>query len=294
VDIFLAAAGVVAFRAYRIVGWTIAHPISLLVILGLFLGLATGLWYSAVVILAFAPVIYGSRELRSNRYRRALNRRGVESAPPPPGDLPAAPVVAAVILVAFAALISLPQEWLTVALRTVTVALAATILVGWKAGYVIFRPQGPILNKLSEALPLGQWRPARASGRLLTRDAVFEVRVANQPTLHTVLVDSDDPARYAPALVRLEPVMLLNAPGGSVPYKGRPLTSRLALVTPSRKAALSLARPDVRSVEAGTMKLVRGQWPALRLQTVLGPLVLSFESSQARNSALRSISEGLT
>jgi hypothetical protein len=291
----LAIAGTVAFRADRAAMALLRRPVGLLSFVVMLVFLAFGLWYLAPLAVGVVVVVDVDRQLDAPLWRLHGWRMG-NYAPPALGDLPHGSLLAAAGLAGVMLVMSSPWAIVTLALRVALALVILAILVGWRFGYAIFRPQEDQTVGLAAELPARQFVKARASGELLTRACVLRVRVGNEDTFHTVLLRSSDPDEYEPRRFKLQEVRVFCAPSWGTPLPdGRPgpARTRLILITPSAKEGLSIARPDVEDVESRILTEPRSSQPALRLDTVLGPLVLAFDSAADRAVAFRAIREAL-
>jgi hypothetical protein len=293
VDRVLAAAGAMAFAADRAANWVVKRPDALISLIAVWIILATRIW-ELILLLPFALLLtVGRSQLRNSRAKRARSRLGLYD-PPPPGDLRngAMATVAAVLVLAI--VVPWPSNPITPIVISILALFAAAVLLGWRLDYLVFRPDPEQGNEMSVPLPPGESCTAKASGRLLTHDMVFEVTANNRPTPHVALVRAA-PEEHVPVLFRLAPVKVLNAPTGSAaPAYGRaPRDSQLLLIGTERELGLSMSTPDLLAAETGTLKLVRSDRPAIRLDTVAGPLVLSFDTPVERAQIARAIREAL-
>jgi hypothetical protein len=295
-DRLLSLAGGVAFAAHRSVTATLKRPWAILAFVALLAAIGTGMWWILLLALPGIFMADSRREIRDTRFRIAARqgRKGSTYNPTPVGDFSAAPIVAAVALLIVALLVDLPTPALTITMRLAVAAVAAIILLGWRVGFVVFRPRPLADNQPSTPLDVGASVTARASGRLLSRDVIFRVQIGSVETWHAVVIRSAKPDAYAPTAVRLRQVRMLRTPLSASTGGSRTMDqTRLIVVTPDGEAGLALARPDVQSVESGVLRLPGGDVPAVRLSTVVGPLELSFENPMAMASAFRVLTEEL-
>ena len=294
-DRVLSLAGEVAFAAHEGVTATLERPWAILLYVALLAANATGIWWILLVVLPALFMTDSRRQMR-NTHDRVATRHGRQlvTESPPVGDFSAAPVVGAVALVVVALLVDLPTPALTVFMRLAIAAVAAIMVLGWRVGYVVFRPRALAGNPLSTSIGVGESVAARASGRLFFRDVVFRVQVGRVETWHAVAVRSANPDAFAPAPVRLHEVRVTRTPVGvSAGVGGAPDETRMIVVTPGGEAGLALCRPDISSIESGVLRLRGGDRPAVRLATVVGPLALSFDTSEAMASVYRILTEEL-
>ena len=268
----------------------IRRPMGLLAYIALIGLLATGRWYLTPFVLLIIVVTDAQRQL-DTRLWRLHGWRMRDERPPALPDVPNLPLIDAVGLIALAAAITLPWGEATWVMRACVLLHVTIVLIGWRIGSVVFRPEGCQPSPVA-ALPVGRYVEAKASGSLLTRNFLTNVRVGNEDSIHTVILRNVTPLEYEPRHFRMLPTRVLCVPTwGPVLPDGRsaPPGDRLILLTPPARAGLSLCRPDLRSVEPGRLILTRSSSPALRLGTVLGRLVLAFDSDADRAVAWNAI-----
>jgi hypothetical protein len=289
----LAAAGVCAFTADRIADWFARRPVAVAVLVSIWIVLTTGLWIWLVVGPLVALFTLGERQVDVRLMRRSTLALRVSA--PRRGSIRNGPIYAVAALVLFGIALPRPSPAMALAEALAILVLSLVIVVGWRLDYVVFRHEPDDANKTSEPLEIGQRCAARACGRLLTRDMVFEVAASNRPTQHVATIRDDEAAFHLPIRFRFAQVEVVNMPtASSAPSYGRPpRDSELVMVGREREIGLSLTRPNLKAFEMGTQKLVRTQRPAIRLDTVTGPVVLSFGSPGERAQAARAIRESL-
>lgn len=296
-DVLVSTAGAVAFVAGRTVSTVLKQPWLLFLIIASLVAVSTGILWLPLVTLPFL-LLSQARQQRSDTRRHLAAQLGSRRAiydMEPVGDVPGATVLSAVVLVGIAFLTEGSGPTITIAWRMLLLGAAAIILVGWRAGYVVFRAGGSFANEITPVVDPGQSIEARASGRLLTRNAVFRTTQAGgQAGWHVVLVRGTEPGVYGPAGVRLKDVRIVReSADGPTASPNQTATTRLLLVAPDGGAGLTLCRPDISSIEAGVLRQFGGDKPALRIDTVVGPLTLSFETSAAMAAARGAIAEQL-
>lgn len=195
--------------------------------------------------------------------------------------------------------------------------LGLLILLGLAARYLVFRsePQAPTVSS-QRTLGTGDAIPLRVTGRLQTDDGTLErVREAKASLRRVVIsppeapVDATpsgqvgepqrapdstgqppltEPLEFPRSLTRAvsavpEPSVAASAYG--MPASSTPVPDALVLAREDGKAGLDLRRGDVQSAQLGRAVPFGGPRPALRIGTRLGPLVLSFDDTAARDLA---------
>ena len=247
----------------------------------------------------------GARGRVRSDARSEVAKRLSEYSAPRRGSIRNGPLYAAVVLILFA--IALPRPSVVAAAAVgVGVAIAcAALIAGWRLDYVVVRPDGTTdatgaatgatPAATAEPLGVGERIQARAAGRLLTRDMVFEVTANDVATQHVATIRVDEVAFHVPIRFRLEPVAIANVPAASTASSyGRPARdAELVMLGTRREIGLAMSPPNLVGVVTGTLALVRGELPAMRLRTVSGPVVLAFDSAADRDRAARAIRESL-
>jgi hypothetical protein len=193
---------------------------------------------------------------------------------------------------------------LLLALAVIAGAVAAVIAVGVAGGYVRFRPGGALPPAASE-LPAGGRIPLRITGDLRTPGGFGHVReapadlvrfamvpVEAEPPDHpaTTLAPEAPPSTPAPELPLSTPAPELApttpAPELAPTTPGPELAPTTLIIERSgRPEGIAIGRGELTAMEAGTVYPFRGARPALRLKAGTGTLLVSFESSTARDVA---------
>ncbi len=235
--------------------------------------------------------------------RSEVAKRLAEYSAPRRGSIRNGPVYAAVVLILFAIALPRPSVALAVAIGVAVAIACAALIVGWRLDYVVFRPDATAAATATRATPTAGAEPpdageriqARAAGRLLTRDMVFEVTANDVATQHVATIQAYEVAFHVPIRFRLEPVAVASMPAASTAssYGRPPRTAELVMLGTRREIGLAMSPPNLEGLATGTLTLVRGELPAIRLRTVSGPVVLAFDSAADRDRAAGAIRESL-
>jgi hypothetical protein len=229
--------------------------------------------------------------------RSEAEKRLAEYSAPRRGSIRNGPVYAAVVLILFAIALPRPSVALAAAVGIAVAIACAALIVGWRLDYVVFRPDAttPWAVTAAEPLDVGERIQARAAGRLLTRDMVFEVTANNAATQHVATIRADEIAFHVPIRFRLEPIAVASMPAASAAssYGRPPRPAELVMLGTRREIGLAMSAPNLGGLVTGTLTLVRGERPAMRLRTVSGPVVLAFDSAADRDRAAGAIRESL-
>jgi hypothetical protein len=193
------------------------------------------------------------------------------------------------------------------ALAIVAGAVAAVIAVGLAGGYVRFRPGGALPPAASE-LPAGGRIPLRITGDLRTPKGFGHVREAPADLVRFAMVpvEAEQPEQselppvpaapeVPPTTPASEPVSTTLAPEPppatagpdqppTTPGSAQPPTT-LIIERGGRPEGIAVGRGELTAMEAGTVYPFRGARPALRLTAGTGTVLVSFDSSTARDVA---------
>jgi hypothetical protein len=282
-----------AFMADRVANWFAPRPPAIATAVSVWIALTSGLWIWLVAGPLVALFSMGERQIDSHM----LRRRGLlaEYGSPRRGTMRNGPLYVAAAVALFAVALPRPSVIFVVGPALLVAIACAALVIGWRLDYVVFRTDDGRANAISEPLDVGQRVPALACGRLLTRDMVFAVTANDVETRRVATIRPIELPFHVPVRFRLAPVSLANLPAASTaPSYGRPhRPSELVMVGVKREIGLALSRPNLSGLETGTLTLVRGDRPAIRLDTVAGPVVLAFDSEAERAQAARAIRESL-
>jgi hypothetical protein len=177
--------------------------------------------------------------------------------------------------------------------------LALVIAVGAAAGYLRFRPGGPIGAAWATLEPGGRI-PLRVTGELRTPQGVVHVREApadlvrfvmtpvEQPPVEASPVDSSpvapppvEPPPVEPPPVEPPPV---ESPV-SEPRQVEPSRTTLIIERQGRPEGVAVGRGELTAMVGGVVRPWRGDRPALRLDAGTGTLLVSFDSIADRDRA---------
>jgi len=170
-------------------------------------------------------------------------------------------------------------------------AVAAVIAVGVAGGYLRFRPGGKLPPAALE-LPAGGRIPLRITGDLRTPRGFGHVREAPAELVRFAMIPVQaEPMEQpgVPPVSAVPEVPLPTTPAPEVPSTApgpdeQPPTT-LIIERGGRPEGIAVGEGELTAMETGTVYPFRGARPALRLTAGTGTLLVSFESSTARDVA---------
>jgi hypothetical protein len=281
----LAACGLVAGLADRLVVTVVRHPAILVAIV---IAIPTWLVFDATAP-AIIVLIVGLGLMWASFWQ--LERRDIDDEfgvardrPVAGGSIDGATIAAAVLALVAGLLLSYRQLGETsVPVAIACLALGLVAVVGRSAGYVPFRPSAGSVSAGRHAVtPLGEIGRCRLTGQVFGAPALSTVRVGST-RVPRPMRSTDELARAAGRMrvvdgrARIARVPLTDAtePAAAVP-------STIVLLAAGGGAGVGPG--DVLRVEAGTAYRVTGARPAIRLETArLGRLVLAFGAEADRS-----------
>jgi hypothetical protein len=182
--------------------------------------------------------------------------------------------------------------------------LALVIAVGAAAGYLRFRPGGPIGAAWATLEPGGRI-PLRVTGELRSPQGLVHVREAPADLVRFVMTPADPPA-VEPRPLGAQPVEPPpneaspgEAPVGEEPVNERPAAepppdtaplvgsppSTLIIERQGRPEGVAVGRGELTAMAGGVVRPWGGDRPALRLDAGTGTLLVSFDSAADRDRA---------
>jgi hypothetical protein len=166
--------------------------------------------------------------------------------------------------------------------------LALVIAVGAAAGYVRFRPGGPIGAAWATLEPGGRI-PLRATGELRTPRGLVHVRETPADLVRFVMAPAEAPP-VAPAPVEpLEPPAVETPV--SEPWQVAAPSTTLIIERQGRAEGVAVGRDELTAMTGGVVRPWRGERPALRLEAGTGTLIVSFDSVADRDRAAAELTE---
>lgn len=215
--------------------------------------------------------------------------------PPGGAGIPGAPLGAVGIVVAGVAL-----AWLlpsaaglaSVAAVVLGAVLGAVILVGWRSGYLTFRP-GRVIAIPRGTMANAEIVPVRVTGALPGPRAMAPV--AGDAVVRAMPAFARDAKGRpeSPRLLRRERAVIgvVGRDGRALGLSPRRSEGVLAIVSRDGRAGDVLAKDTIASAVPGTTRRFRGDEPALLLERrrrAGSRLLLSFETEQQRGQAVAS------
>ncbi|MGZ9276870.1 MAG: hypothetical protein ACXW4L_07100 [Candidatus Limnocylindrales bacterium] len=161
--------------------------------------------------------------------------------------------------------------------------LAGVIVLGVVGGYLRFRPAGSTPPALATMAP-GEGVPVRVTGVLRGPAGLTHVREAMADLKRFVLpTASEDVAAGAAPAEPTEATDTHESAGPTAPA-GPPATT-VIVERRDLPEGVAVGRGELTGIQIGTVSLLRGTRPALRLTAGTGPILVSFESVEARDRA---------
>ncbi len=185
------------------------------------------------------------------------------------------------------------------ALAIVAGVVAAVIAVGVAGGYLRFRPGGKLPPAALE-LPAGGRIPLRITGDLRTPNGFGHVREAAAELVRFVMVpvEAEPTEQPGPPPLPAAPEVPSTTPAADVPPTtpapevppstpgpDEPPPTTLIIERGGRPEGIAVGEGELTAMETGTVYPFRGARPALRLTAGTGTLLVSFDSSTARDVA---------
>jgi hypothetical protein len=174
---------------------------------------------------------------------------------------------------------------LSLALAILAGLLAAVLAVGLAGGYIVFRRSKRPLPSAGRTMESGEWIPVHVTGSLRTANGLLHVREAKAVLVRFPLVTPAGADEAAPAKAEPETTPDEAKRPDADPVLPADVPTTLIVEREQRPEGVGLGRGELEQLTSGRVMPFRGARPALRVVAGTGTLLLSFDSTEARDRA---------